>query len=60
VTLQPDHLAADFIRLQIALKGRATTAAMGLTTDISQRQLAITPSGTASRTVCEAGHDAFA
>jgi len=55
--LAADHLAADFIRLQIALKGRATTAATGVTTDISQHQLAITPSGTASRTVCEAGHE---
>ena len=55
--LAADHFAADFIRLQIALKGRATTSAGGITTDISRRQLAITPSGVASRTVCEAGHE---
>ena len=55
--LASDHVAADFIRLQIALKGRATTSAGGAVTDISARQLAITPSGIASRTVCEAGHE---
>lgn len=54
--LAADHFAADFIRLQIALKGRATTSAGDMTADISARQLAITPSGMASRTVCEAGH----
>jgi AraC-like DNA-binding protein len=51
-----DHLAADFIRLQIALKGRATTAAEGVTTDVDDRQFAITPADVASRIVCEAGH----
>ena len=55
--LAADHFAADFIRLQIALKGRATTSAGGITTDISGRQLAITPSGIASRTACDAGHE---
>ncbi len=54
--LAADHFASDFIRLQIALKGSATTSAGGITTDISERQLAITASGIASRTVCEAGH----
>lgn len=55
--LAADHVAADFIRLQIALKGRATTSVGKTATDISGRQLAITPSGIASRMVCEAGHE---
>ena len=55
--LAADHLAADFIRLQIALKGRATTSSDGITTDVNERQLAITPSGRASRIVCEAGYE---
>jgi len=52
-----DNLAADFIRLQIAHKGRATTAAEGRTTDINEHQFAITPAGSRSRMVCEAGHE---
>jgi AraC-like DNA-binding protein len=52
-----DHFAADFIRLQIAHKGRANTVAEGRTTDINDRQLAITPGGVRSRTNCEAGHE---
>ena len=52
-----DHLAADFIRLQIAHRGRATISADGSTTDINDRQFAITPAGVRSRTVCEAGHE---
>lgn len=52
-----DHLAADFIRLQIAHKGRANTSVDGRTTDINDRQFAITPAGVRSQTVCEAGHE---
>jgi len=55
--LAVDHLETDFIRFQIALKGRATTSANGMITEINDRQLAITPSGVSSRTVCEAGHE---
>lgn len=55
--LTADHFGADFIRLQIARKGRSTTSAAGLTTDINERQFAITPSGVSSRIVCEAGHE---
>ncbi len=55
--LAADHSGADFIRLQIARKGRSTTSAAGLTTDINERQFAITPSGVSSRIVCEAGHE---
>jgi AraC-like DNA-binding protein len=52
-----DRFATDFIRLQIARKGRAATSAGGTTTDIDQHHFAITPSGVASRTICEAGHE---
>jgi AraC-like DNA-binding protein len=55
--LSVDHVAADFIRLQIAYKGRATTAAGARTTDINHRQIAITPAAVRSQTVCEAGHE---
>ena len=55
--LAADHFPADFIRLQIALKGRSTTSSGGITTELGERQLAITPAGIASRIVCEAGHE---
>jgi AraC-like DNA-binding protein len=55
--LAADHFGTDFIRLQIALKGCATASAAGWTTDINERQFAITPSDIPSRTVCEAGHE---
>ena len=54
--LAVDHVPADFVRLQIALKGRATASVGGTVTDIGAGQLAITPAGVASRTACEAGH----
>ncbi len=52
-----DNLPADFIRLQIAHRGRAITSVEGWSTDINERQFAITPAGSRSRTVCEAGHE---
>jgi AraC-like DNA-binding protein len=52
-----DNLAADFIRLKIACKGRATSSLDGRTTEINDRQFAITPAGAPSRMVCEAGHE---
>jgi AraC-like DNA-binding protein len=54
--IDADQCAADFIRLQIAVKGCATTSALGKITEINQRQLAITPSGVDSRAVAEPGH----
>jgi AraC-like DNA-binding protein len=54
--IDADQRAADFIRLQIAVKGCATTAACGKITEINQRQLAITPCGVDSRAVAEPGH----
>jgi AraC-like DNA-binding protein len=54
--LTAEQLSADFIRLAIAVKGCATTSVGGRTTDINQRQLAITPSGVSSRAVCAPGH----
>src|SRR6266702_2095202 len=35
--LTADHLATDFVRLQIAVKGCATTTAAGRTTDVNAR-----------------------
>jgi AraC-like DNA-binding protein len=55
--LETDHFAADFIRLQIALKGRATTTADGKVVDVNSRQFAISPAGIPSTMVCEAGHE---
>jgi AraC-like DNA-binding protein len=55
--LAADHVASDFIRLQISMKGRATASAGRVTADINQRQFAITPAGVSSRTVCQAGHE---
>jgi AraC-like DNA-binding protein len=52
-----DNLPADFIRLQIAHRGHATSSVEGRTTDINDRQFAITPAGCRSRTFCEAGHE---
>jgi AraC-like DNA-binding protein len=52
-----DNLAVDFIRLQTALKGRATLSAEGVTTDINDRQFAVTPADVRSRIVSEAGHE---
>jgi AraC-like DNA-binding protein len=52
-----DNLAVDFIRLQTALRGRATLSAERVTTDINDRQFAITPAGVRSRIVSEAGHE---
>jgi AraC-like DNA-binding protein len=55
--LAMDHVAADFIRLQIALKGQATTSTNGQVADINHRQFAITPAGVPSRMNCKAGHE---
>ena len=52
-----DNLPADFIRLQIPHRGHATSSVEGRTTDINDRQFAITPADCRSRTVCEAGHE---
>lgn len=52
-----DAFAADFIRLQIAHKGRAATSVAGRTTDINEHQFAVTPAGSRSLMFCEAGHE---
>jgi AraC-like DNA-binding protein len=51
-----DRFATDFIRLQIALIGRATTSAGGTTAEIDHGHFAVTPSDVRSRTICEAKH----
>jgi len=54
--LTADHLATDFVRLQIAVKGCATTTTGGKTTDVNARQFAISPAGMPSQISCQAGH----
>ena len=54
--LAADHLATDFVRLQIAMTGCATTTAAGKTTDIDTRQFAVVPAGMPWQMSCEAGH----
>ena len=55
--LAADLVEADFIRLQIALNGRAVISAGGTVADVNARQHAITAAGVASRSACEAGHE---
>ena len=57
VDLTIDRLATDFVRLQIARRGRAAISTGGRTTDINDLQLAITPPGARSRNVCQAGYE---
>jgi AraC-like DNA-binding protein len=52
-----DHHAADFIRLLIAHRGRASTTVAGKAADVDERQFAIAPSGVPWGMVCEAGHE---
>jgi AraC-like DNA-binding protein len=54
--LTSHHLEADYIRVQIALKGCSTTRAAGETTDIDERQFGITPAGIPSQAACKAEH----
>lgn len=55
--LAADLLEADFIRLQIPLKGRAAISAEGRVTAIDAGRFAITAAGVTSRSACEAGHE---
>jgi AraC-like DNA-binding protein len=52
-----DHPEASYARLQIALKGAASTAAGRSCVDISERQACMTSAGHASQMHCEAGHE---
>jgi AraC-like DNA-binding protein len=54
--LTSHHLEADYIRVQIALKGCSTTSAAGETTEIDERQFGITPAGIPSQAACRAEH----
>ena len=58
--LTSHHLEADYIRLLIPLKGRATTSAAGETTDIDEQQFGITPAGVPSQAACMAEHHRLA
>jgi len=52
-----DHGESDFIRVQIALRSRATTTVQARESEINERQIGITPAGVPSRCACEAGHE---
>ncbi|MGJ4886811.1 helix-turn-helix domain-containing protein [Bradyrhizobium sp. HKCCYLRH3099] len=51
-----DHRAADFIRVQIALKGRAVSCARGEATDVNENQFAVAPAGVPWQMACQSGH----
>ena len=55
-SLTGKFLGSDFVRLHIALKGRASTSVGGKTADINERQLVISPSEAPTLLACEAGH----
>ena len=56
-SLTGKFLGHDFVRLHIALKGRASTSVGGRTTDINEHQLVVSPSEAPTRLTCEAGHE---
>ncbi|WP_316186242.1 MULTISPECIES: AraC family transcriptional regulator [unclassified Bradyrhizobium] len=51
-----DHRAADFMRVQIALKGRAVSCARGEATDVNEHQFAVAPAGEPWQMACQGGH----
>jgi AraC-like DNA-binding protein len=51
-----DHRAADFIRVQIAMRGRAVSCARGEATDVHEQQLAVAPAGVPWQMACQGGH----
>ncbi|MGC2781169.1 MAG: AraC family transcriptional regulator [Bradyrhizobium sp.] len=51
-----DHRAADFVRVQIALKGRAVSCARGEATDVNEHQFAVAPAGVPWQMACQGGH----
>ncbi|WP_257165117.1 AraC family transcriptional regulator [Bradyrhizobium sp. SRS-191] len=54
--LVSDHRPADFIRLQIATRGRAVSCARGEATDVSEQQFAVAPAGVPWQMACQGGH----
>ncbi|MGY4308116.1 AraC-like DNA-binding protein [Bradyrhizobium sp. USDA 4369] len=51
-----DHRAADFIRVQIAMTGRAVSCARGEATDVTEQQIAVAPAGVPWQMACQGGH----
>ncbi|CCE02231.1 AraC family transcriptional regulator [Bradyrhizobium sp. STM 3809] len=51
-----DHRAADFIRVQIAMRGRAVSCARGEATDVNEHQFAVAPAGMPWQMACQGGH----
>ncbi|MGJ4927946.1 helix-turn-helix domain-containing protein [Bradyrhizobium sp. HKCCYLS2038] len=51
-----DHRPADFIRMQMALSGRAVSCAGGEATDVNEQQFAVAPAGVPWQMACHGGH----
>lgn len=51
-----DHRAAEYMRVQIAMKGRAVSCAHGEATDVSEQQFAVAPAGVPWQMACQGGH----
>lgn len=55
--LVAETFAADFVRLQIAIKGRGLACVGGEVTEVSHRQFAVTSAGVSWQMVCQGGHE---
>ncbi|WP_315719739.1 MULTISPECIES: AraC family transcriptional regulator [unclassified Bradyrhizobium] len=51
-----DHRPADFIRVQMALKGRAVSCVGGEATDVNEHQFAVAAAGVPWQMACQGGH----
>ncbi len=51
-----DHRPADFIRVQVALKGRGVSCARGEATDVTEQQMAVAPAGVPWQMASQGGH----
>ncbi|CAL77053.1 putative transcriptional regulator, AraC/XylS family [Bradyrhizobium sp. ORS 278] len=51
-----DHRTADFLRVQISLRGRAVSCARGEATDVNEHQFAVAPAGMPWQMACQGGH----
>jgi AraC-like DNA-binding protein len=54
--LAADHCESDFIRVQVALRGRARISAAARDVDLDEQHIGVTPTGVVSRSACQAGH----
>jgi len=54
--LSTDHCESDVIKVQFAIKGRASVRVLHRETVVNERQIGIAPSGAPSHDACQAGH----